>query len=148
MAKDEDEVQKLINKIDTEISEVRNHISDAKYNTQIGNYDVAKKHLQEAKKVSTCSYCQQKIDFFIANLDYSSNLCNIKHKTCNETKENTISEMQQFIDKLPSVSEIRKNKSVSSTQSQEFDIVGGVVNTFGGIADSMGKLWGSMSKWQ
>ncbi len=146
MQSNNDEVQSIINKIDKEITEVRTHITDAKYNTQIGNYDIAKKHLQEAKKISTCSYCQQKIDFFLANLDYSSNICNIKHKTCNETKENIISEMQQFIEKLPSVSEIKRNKSINSSSSQDFDIIGNVAKTFDEMGKNMGKMWESIFK--
>lgn len=146
MQKDEEELKGIVDKIELEISEVKNNVSDAKYNLQNGNTDKAIEHLTKAKNTSTCSYCIQKITKFLADVEYSSKLCNINYKTCDETKNNTIVEMQQFIDKLPSISDIKHIKSINSSTSQDFDIIGGVAKTFGGMAESMGKMWGSMFK--
>lgn len=143
MKKDE-EVDSLIKKISTEIDTVKNHIKDAKYNLSINNYNNAIEHLKEAKTTSTCSYCQQKIDKFLADIEYATKLCSINYKTCDETKNNTTTEMQSFIDKLPSISDIRKTKATNT--SQDFDIIGNIAKSFDEMGKSFGKMFENMFK--
>ena len=147
MQNKDEELKSIVDKIELEISEVKNNISDAKHDLQTGNTDKAIEHLTKAKKVSSCSFCIQKINKFLADVEYSSKLCSINYKTCDETKNNTITEMQQFIDHLPSISDIKKNKNISTSQSQNFDMIGSVAKSFDEMGKSMGKMWESVFKW-
>lgn len=105
------DVESIIEKIDKEISDVKSHVGIAKESLRNDDYNEAISHLRKAESISTCSYCKQKLNYFIANVNYSDTLCDINYKTCGESKQNTMQEMQQFIDKLPSISDIRKNKA-------------------------------------
>ncbi len=140
------EINDIISKISNEITIVKNHVSDAKYSLNINNYSDALYHLDEAEKTSTCSYCKQKVKEIIFEIEYNKNICNINSKQCMSNKEEILQSISIFYNKLPDIESIKKQKAINSSQSQDFDIVGGVVKTFGGMAESMGKMWGSMFK--
>lgn len=140
-----EEIESIIKKISTEIDTVRNHVSDAKYNIQIGNITLALKHLKEAKETSTCSYCQNKIQEAIFDLEHNLNICNIGSKSCESDKEQIVNNLTDFYNKLPNIEEIRKNKAVS--QEQPFDPIGSIFYTANEISKSLNSVWTSMWKW-
>lgn len=120
------EVESVINKISSELDEVKNHILSAKNDMSFNNYDSAISHLSQADGISTCSYCKQKINKFIADVNYIKSICIINYKSCEDTRNATLSEMQAFADKMPSIEEIRRKKVLSNSNNgnitNEFDI--------------------------
>lgn len=145
MQKDE-EVESIVKKISDEIQLVKNHVSDAKYSLSIDNYPDALHHLKEAEKTSTCSYCKNRLQETILSIEYNKNICNINSKKCVPNKEEILQSITDFYNKLPDIESIKKQKAINSSQSQDFDIVGGVTKTFGEMAGNIGKMWGSMFK--
>jgi len=145
MKKDE-EVANIVKKISDEIQTVKNHVSDAKYSLGVDDYSNALKHLKEAEKTSTCSYCKNKLQEAIFSIEYNKNICNINSKNCNSNKIEILNNIEDFYNKLPDIESIKKQKSIASSSSSDFDIFGGVTKTFDEMGKSMGKMWESMFK--
>jgi len=145
MQKDE-EITDIVKKISDEISSVKNHVSDAKYSLSVDDYSNALKHLKEAEKTSTCSYCKTKLNETIFSIEYNKNICNINSKKCNSNKTEILQSIDDFYNKLPDIESIKKQKSITSSSSATFDIFGGVAKTFGSMSEAMGKMWESMFK--
>ena len=143
-----EEVADIVKKISNEIETVKNHVSDAKYSLSIDDYSKALKHLKEAEKTSTCSYCKTKLSEAIYSIEYNKNICSINSKKCTSNKEEILQSIDDFYNKLPDIESIKKNKSINASQSQNFDILGSVGKTFDEMGKSMSKMLESMFKWQ
>lgn len=145
MKKDE-EVESIVKKINDEIQQVKNHVSDAKYNLSIDNYSEALLHLKQAEKTSTCSYCQQKVKEIIFEIEYNKNICNIHSKSCDSNKTGILQKIEDFNNKLPNIEEIKRNKAINPSQSRDFDIIGNVAKSFDEMGKSFGTIWANMFK--
>jgi len=146
MQKDE-EITDIVKKISDEISSVKNHVSDAKYSLGVDDYSNALKHLKEAEKTSTCSYCKNKVQEILYDIEHNKNICNIHSKNCDSNKTEILHKLDEFYSKLPDIEEIKRNKSIASSSSSDFDMIGSVTKTFDEMGKSMGKMWESMFKW-
>jgi len=145
MQKDE-EITDIVKKISDEISSVKNHVSDAKYSLSVDDYSNALKHLKEAEKTSTCSYCKNKVQEILYDIEHNKNICNIHSKNCDSNKTEILHKLEDFYLKLPDIESIKKQKSISPSSSATFDIFGGITKTFDEMGKSAGKMWESMFK--
>ena len=147
---EKDEIEKTISKISNEIEGVRGYVLSAKHELLANNYEISAMELMKAEKLSTCGYCRTKLQKLMADIYYIKSICSIGYKTCSDIKNNTAQEMQEFINKLPSISEIQKNKATGTEMPDIFKIFGDAVNDQMKAVDvfgkEIGKAWAQMLK--
>lgn len=147
---EKEQLEKKIFEISSEIEAVRGYILSAKHELLANNYEISAMELIKAEKLSTCGFCRQKIQKYIADIYYIKSICSIGYKTCSDIKNNTAQEMQDFIQKLPDIQEIRKNKAAGIEMPDIFKMFGDAVNEQMKAVDvfgkEMGKVWASMFK--
>lgn len=116
---DSNDVESIVTRISNEISEVKSLIRQAMNEVSNGNYNSAVAFLENARTLSTCSYCKTKIQKFIYDIGYLSNICGMGYKDCENKKQSMLNEIQGFLEKLPTIEEIKRSKALGVSEQDQ-----------------------------
>lgn len=142
---DKETVEKTIDKIVNEVNDVKTFLLEAKQAVQYGNYSDARHFLEKAESISTCSYCRNKIDKFLTDIDHIKSLCYLDDSSCSEDKDVLIAEIDRFYNKLPDISEIRRNKLLHPETEDPFaDFMKGLMSPIDAVGAAWTAFWKSL----
>jgi len=150
MEKTINNTEDIFNRITDEVNNVKSFLLEAKQAIISESYDDAVHFLQKAESISTCSYCKQKLQKFIYDTEHMKNICRLKYKICSDDRNNLISEINQFYNKLPDIAEIRKNKVMSSKDQQQYpgddDLTKYILEAVMAPVNALGEMWNNLIK--
>lgn len=135
---------KTLDDISDEISNVKSFLLEAKQSLKQGYYNEAKHFLQKAENISTCSYCKNKMNTFIDKAHHINTLCSANKPDCPEDKDELISDIIKFYDKLPDIEQIRQRKLMQS--GKQDDPIGDFMQGLLSPVNAIGQAWDAFLK--
>jgi hypothetical protein len=142
------DLDSFTDKLNKEIEQVKSHALEGKKNLHNNNYSEALYHLRLAESTSTCSYCKNKLQEAIFDVEYNKNICDIGSKNCTINKDQISSKIDEFITKLPDITDIRKNKALTAQKSNEdsFDPFNSIYQSLNMVTSSLNTMISNIFK--
>jgi len=101
--------QMTVEDVINEVEEVNEHVSSAIKNTQNDNLDGAIHDLVESARITSCGLCKRELTRNASLLNHAKTTCAVGFEDeCNELKNEAVGYIEEFGNKLPKRTEIKK----------------------------------------
>lgn len=98
-----------VNDIITEVETVGEKVHSAIQHTKNENFDIAMQNLIEGARITSCGLCKRELTRDASLLNHAKTTCRVGFSDeCEELKKKTIEYMEEFNNKLPKRTEIKR----------------------------------------